>query len=112
MRKFSFIVFFLFLVEVCFAQTLTLTGRVFSADDSQPLPGVAVMVKGTLSGTSTDFDGVYSIKVKKGETLVFTSFGFADKELVVESEGTFDVYLETDSLVLEEVVAIGYGVVK
>ena len=65
MRKFSFIVFFLFLVEVCFAQTLTLTGRVFSADDSQPLPGVAVMVKGTLSGTSTDFDGVYTIKVKK-----------------------------------------------
>lgn len=112
MRKFSFIVFFLFLVEVCFAQTLTLTGRVFSADDSQPLPGVAVMVKGTLSGTSTDFDGVYTIKVKKGETLVFTSFGFADKELVVENEGTFDVYLETDSLVLEEVVAIGYGVMK
>lgn len=112
MRKFSIFVCLILLSWAGFAQTVTLSGTVFSADDSQPLPGVAVLVKGTLTGTSADDNGFYSIDVQKGQVLVFTCFGFADKEVTVTGETSLNVYLNTDSLMLEEVVAVGYGVMK
>lgn len=112
MKRFSIFILTLLFAQSLWAQKLTLSGRVFAADDSSPLPGVAVMVKGSSSGTSTDLDGYYSISVDKGTTLVFISFGFAEKEVVVEKSGELDVFLEEDTLMLDEVVAIGYGVVK
>ena len=98
--------------QLLWAQKLTLSGRVFSADDSSPLPGVAVMVKGSTIGTSTDLDGNFSIAAESGSTLVFISYGFAEKEIVVNKETWIDIYLEPDTIMLEEVAAIGYGVVK
>ncbi len=94
------------------AQKMTLSGIVFSADDSYPLPGVAVLVKGTMHGVSSDMDGKYSIDIEKGDVVVFRSFGFADKEVTVNQSAVLNVYLENDALVLDEVVAIGYGVMK
>ncbi|MGN1225926.1 MAG: SusC/RagA family TonB-linked outer membrane protein, partial [Candidatus Cryptobacteroides sp.] len=112
MKRCAIFIFTLLLAQTLWAQTVSISGRVFAADDSSPLPGVAVMVKGSSSGTSTDLDGYYSISVEKGSTLVFISFGFAEKEVIVDKAGDLDVFLETDTLMLDEVVAIGYGVVK
>ena len=63
-------------IQLASAQTLTITGQVTSADDSYPLPGVSVVVKGTSDGTFTDIDGNYSIQVNPGTTLLFSSIGF------------------------------------
>jgi len=108
----SFLVFLFVSVQLCLAQKMTLSGIVFSADDSYPLPGVAVLVKGTMHGVSSDMDGKYSIDVEKGDVVVFRSFGFADKEVTVNQSAVLNVYLENDALVLDEVVAVGYGVMK
>lgn len=112
MRKAS--LFFLFLLSVCSlsAQTLTINGQVVSADDSYPLPGVSVIIKGTLQGTYTEMDGFYVLDIPQGSTLVFTSVGFIDHEVTPESSGLLNVSLKSDSQMLEEVIAIGYGVMK
>ena len=94
------------------AQSLTISGTVTSADDGLPLPGVSVVIQGTTQGTSTDLDGNYSISVQQGQTLLFTSIGFKDQMFTVGGGSRIDVAMETDAVMLEEVVAIGYGVMK
>ena len=54
------------------AQSFEANGKVIDAADQQPIPGVAVVVKGTTLGTVTDFDGNFAIKVENGQTLVFS----------------------------------------
>lgn len=98
--------------SVLLAQNVKVSGTVIAKDDGFPLPGVAVVVKGTLNGTQTDLDGLYEISVPKGSTLVFSYISFSDKEVLVNEEGVIDVAMETDALELDAVVAIGYGVMK
>ncbi len=71
--------------------------------------GVSVQVKGTSDATSTNTEGKYEIKLKKGQTLIFRNIGFALKEQVVNSEGTHNISLEHSSEELGEVVVVGYG---
>ncbi len=105
----------LFLVlSFCFAlsvsaQQKTISGTVTSQTDGEALPGVNVIVKGTNSGTSTDFDGNYSINVSDtNATLVFSYIGYVTKEMKV-SGNTLNVVLAEDLAALEEVVVVGYG---
>ena len=66
----------------CLAQSQTAKGNVVSKADGQPLPGVNVVVKGTTTGTITDFDGNFSLSVDNGQTLVFSFLGFKNQEVV------------------------------
>ena len=100
--------FMALVVHLAFAQTKTITGTV-SDDSGVPLPGVNVLVKGTSSGTQTDFDGKYSINAEVGETLVFSYVGFGNQEITVEDSNTIDVQLEAGEA-LEEVVVTALGV--
>ncbi|WP_321285882.1 TonB-dependent receptor [uncultured Sunxiuqinia sp.] len=78
-----------------------------------PLPGVTVVVKGTAIGTITDFDGKYNITNVPGDgTLVFSFVGMKSSEVLVNGQSSINVTLEEETIGLEEVVAIGYGVVK
>lgn len=80
-------------------------------DLDEPLVGATVAVKGTTVGAVTDMDGNYSIQVPKGKkTLVFSFIGFKTKEVVYRDQKTLNVKLEPDQFMLNEVVAIGYGV--
>ncbi len=91
----------------------TVTGTV--SDNSGPLPGASVIVKGTSRGTTTDFDGNYTIEVPSGETiLVFSFLGFTNKEVTVGNQTTINVTLEEDAESLDEVVvtALGFTVDK
>ncbi len=90
------------------AQTMNITGNV--SDSSGPLPGVKVIIKGTKTGTHTDFDGMYAIAVSKGAILEFAYIGFKTKEVKVEDYAIINVLLEEDVQVLEEVVVTGYGI--
>ncbi|SDS58629.1 TonB-linked outer membrane protein, SusC/RagA family [Polaribacter sp. KT25b] len=77
-----------------------------------PLPGVSVMEKGTQNGTSTDFDGVYQIKVSSNATLVFSYLGFKGQEIKVTGKSTLNVIMKEDTESLAEIVIVGYGAQK
>ena len=67
-----------FVVQISFAQQKTISGTV--SDNSGPLPGVSIVIKGTTIGTETDFDGKYSIKAKSGNVLIFRYLGYKTAE--------------------------------
>ncbi|PHR89265.1 MAG: SusC/RagA family TonB-linked outer membrane protein [Leeuwenhoekiella sp.] len=85
------------------------SGVVRAADDGQPMIGVTVVEKGTRNGTSTNFDGEYSLRVPQGATLVFSFVGFEPQEVVVGSENEINVTLEPNLESLEETVVIGFN---
>jgi len=91
-----------------FAQQ-TITGTVTEVSGS-PLPGVGIMIKGSTVGTSTDFDGNYSLEnVKVGDVLVFSYVGFKTLEVVTTNNTSINTVLIEDAQALDEVVVIGYG---
>lgn len=112
MKKTLFFLFLLIMPLAVSAQVMEIGGTVTDAAMNAPLPGVAVMVKGTSDGTVTDMDGKYSISAKKGDILVFNALSMKTVEVEVTSSSTIDVVMEDDLEVLEEVVVIGYGTVK
>lgn len=91
------------------AQQKTITGIVSSSSDGLPLPGVNVVIKGTTTGTQTDFDGKYTIMATEGDILQFSYIAFKTQEHKLRKETVLNVTLEEDSAVLEEVVIVGYG---
>ena len=101
---------FLFLISFCaFSQTINVKGIVKDASSGEILPGVSILVKGSSSGTQTDFDGLYFLsKVNKNAVLVFRYLGYKQKEVVVTS-GTINVSLVLEAQSLDEIVLIGYG---
>ena len=91
----------------------TVTGKVVSSEDGQPLPGVSVVLKGSTTGTSTDFDGNYSLNISSNDgTLVFSYIGFETQEIKINGRSTIDVSLVVNTESLDEVVLIGYGTQK
>jgi len=82
-------------------------------DAAGPLPGVNVIEKGTQNGTTTDFDGNYSIDVSSDDAvLVFSFIGYKPQEIAVAGQTNIDVTLEEDAASLEEVVVVGYGSIR
>lgn len=96
-----------FVVQFSFAQQKTISGTV--SDDSGGLPGVSVLIKGTTTGSETDFDGKYSIKTKVGDVLVFTYLGYKTVERTVGAANTINITMVEGGEVLDEVVVVGYG---
>lgn len=91
-------------------QERIVSGKIISAEDTQGVPGVNIIIKGTSQGTVSDSNGKYSISVPASESvLVFSSIGFATSEVVVGSQSTIDVTLALDVTALSEVVVTGYG---
>jgi iron complex outermembrane receptor protein len=89
----------------------TIKGTVTEATGGTALPGVGILIKGTTTGTSTDFDGNYSLdKAKTGDVLVFSYVGFKTQEITVENNATINVALVESTESLDEVVIVGYGV--
>ncbi|PQV48960.1 TonB-linked SusC/RagA family outer membrane protein [Jejuia pallidilutea] len=77
-----------------------------------PIPGVNVLVKGTNTGTASDFDGNYELTINNGDVIVFSYLGYQTQEIVYNGQSTIDVTMAEDTSRLEEVVVIGYGAVK
>ncbi|WP_300434133.1 SusC/RagA family TonB-linked outer membrane protein [Christiangramia sp.] len=109
--KFSSILTLLlaFVVQITFAQGQTITGTV-TDENGLPLPGVNVLIKGTSSGTQTNFDGVYSIEAAKGDVLVFSFVGLETSEVTVANSNTIDVVMKADAATLDEVVVTALGI--
>jgi iron complex outermembrane receptor protein len=80
------------------------------SDANGPLPGASVVLKGTTTGTQTDFDGNYILSnVAADGTLVFSYIGYTTQEVAVNGQSTISVVLLEDAQALDEVVIIGYG---
>jgi TonB-linked SusC/RagA family outer membrane protein len=89
------------------AQEKTVSGSV--TDATGPLPGVSILIKGTNTGTETDFDGNYTIKAQQGNVLVFSFLGMITVEKTVGASNAINVLLKEDANVLDEVVVVAYG---
>ncbi len=97
---------------VALGQQVRVSGTVSDAADRQTLPGVNVVVKGTLTGTITGTNGEYSLMAKPGDILEFTFIGYLPQEVTVGDQTVINVAMRTDVQALDEVVVIGYGTVK
>ncbi|MDA6068737.1 SusC/RagA family TonB-linked outer membrane protein [Flavobacterium sp. AC] len=107
----GFLVLLLVLVaQLTFAQERAVSGTV-SDNTGMPLPGVSVLVKGTKTGTQTDFDGKYSIKAAPNQILIFSYIGMKAQELPASS-ASVNAKLKNDSVELESVVVTALGVKK
>ena len=74
-----------------------------------PLPGVNVVIKGTNSGTSSDFDGNFTIDAADTDVLIFSFVGFQDQEVAVGENSTFTITLAEEASFLDEIIVTGYG---
>lgn len=92
---------------------ITISGTVISTEENSPIIGGNIRVKGTSTGTVTDFDGNYTIDVPSEESiLVFSYTGFVTQEVQVGSNRNINISLEADDNLLNEVVVVAYGTVK
>ena len=94
-----------------FAQ-ITVTGTVIDDGLDEPIIGASVLVVGTTNGTITDFDGNYTLSVDPEATLQFSYMGYKTQTVAVEGRRVINIRMHEDSEVLDEVVVVGYGVVK
>lgn len=94
------------------AQNITITGTVMAADEPDPVIGASVMVKGTTTGTISDFDGNFSVEAQVGSVLQISYIGYKTQEIKISGTQPLKITLQPDNVQLEEVVAIGYGTMK
>ena len=99
----------IFLSIDAFAQQITVKGIVKDTT-GEPVIGANVVVKGTTTGTITDFDGNFQLSAKQGDIIVVSFIGYQPQELPVAAQ--MNVILKDDTEILDEVVVIGYGQVK
>ncbi|GAA4327136.1 TonB-dependent receptor [Mucilaginibacter gynuensis] len=92
-----------------YAQTIKITGKITSSDNSMPLPGVTVKIKDASTGAVSGTDGTYTINAKQGDVLVFSFLSFATQQIYVGSNPIINVTLKSSTSELSEVVVIGYG---
>lgn len=127
MKRFSFILLLINLLAVPFLnaenvtgldkdlymqQGITITGTI-TDDFGEPLPGAAIIVKGTSTGMVSDANGKYSISVPNSDAiLVFSFIGFSSKEIPVRNQTVINITLSDDAQLIEEVVVVGYGSMK
>ena len=112
MKKQLLILLILLLVSVTIkAQNNSVSGYITSKEDQQSLPGVSVIIKGSLRGASTDMDGYYTIaNVSSTDTLMFKYIGFETQNILVGNKKIISVELDVAANDLEEVIVTALGV--
>ena len=97
------------LVQFSFAQEKVVSGTI-SDETGMPLPGVNIIIKGTTTGSQSDFDGNYSIRASEGDVLTFSFLGLTTVEQTVGTSSTINVTLTEDAAALAEVVVTAQGI--
>ena len=111
MKKILLVCFSVCVTVFSYAQDKTVSGLVLSSDDDAGLPAVNIIVKGTTTGTTTDLDGNYSLKVSSGDvSLIYSSIGFVNQEVVVGNQSVINIVLQADVTQLGEVVVTALGI--
>src|SRR5690606_1038525 len=107
--KYGILTIVLLLCTACsFSQTKTVSGAV--SDNTGPIPGVNILVKGTTTGVVSDFDGNFTIEgVSQTDVLVFSYIGFLTQEITVGNRQVINPTMVADFQALDEVIVVGYG---
>ena len=100
------------MASVAFAQNITVTGRVTDSNTNEPVPFAGVYVAGTMNGTNTDADGMYTLTVPSDGVLVFSSIGYEDAQIAVAGKERVNVMLSPNAESLDETIVVAYGVQK
>ncbi len=112
LRRAGLLLIFLTTCSYLFGQ-ITVKGKVTSSEDSQPMPGVNILLKGAGQGVVTGPDGSYSISVPGAQSvLVFSFIGYKSQEITVGGRTKIDVALTPDIIAIESVVVMGYSTKK
>lgn len=93
-----------------YAQEINVKGNIID-DENFPVIGATILVKGTTNGTTSDFDGNFSIRTEKNSVLSISYIGYESQEIIVNSE-TINIQLKSASEMLEEMIVVGYGTMK
>jgi len=101
----------LFNVSLFAQDGYNLTGSVSDTDDV-PVIGVNIIIANTSTGTTTDIDGNYQLKVNSGDTLNFSYLGYETQSILITDQKTLDITLGEDATSLGEIVVVGYGTRK
>ena len=110
MKKITFIVVLLFINLSLFSQ-ISITGKVIDVNTGEPLPVATIQIVGTTIGTTTDFDGLFSLEVRSEADVLKISFiGYLPATITVGSNVEFTIPLEEDVLKLDEVVVTALGI--
>jgi iron complex outermembrane receptor protein len=106
-----FFMFFLamMLPLLAMAQERTINGTILDGQTDEPLIGVTVVVEGTTIGTTTDFNGTFTIRAMPGQALVFSYIGYNTETVLISDQTVIDLYMTVSSELLDEVIVIGYG---
>ena len=115
MKKFK--VFFSAILLMCsaliaYSQNSEVKGVVRDAETGDPIPFASVMVKGTMTGASTDLDGNYSVSASSNSVIVFSFVGYTSQEIPVNGKTVVNCALKADALFLEDVVVVAYGTAR
>lgn len=112
MKK-SYFLLFLALITTALlnAQNSEVNGSV-SGLDGLSIPGANVLIQGSSTGTTTDFDGNFSISVKSGDVLIVSYIGFLTQSITISNQTSLTIILQSDTSELDEVVVVGYGTQK
>lgn len=97
-----------FITQGAFAQSKSITGTV-TETTGEPMLGATIMVVGTTNGTSTDFNGSFSLTVNQGDKLEISYIGYVTKIVTVDAKSTYNIVLEEDSNILDEVLVVAFG---
>jgi len=108
MKQLFTFLFFLFVVAGLSAQNKTITGKVLSAEDNEPVIGASVLVKGTTNGTITDYKGGFSLSLPEGKTVLVISY-VGMKSMEVEAKNGMMITLTSETSELDEVMVVAYG---
>ena len=108
---FCFMLVLVFFTCISASAQIQIKGTVVSANDSEPMIGVAILEEGTNNGRITDLNGNYSIQVSNSNATLTVSFiGYQTQTVKVNGRSVINFRLEEDTQVLDEVVVVGYGV--
>ena len=107
--KLFFTVLALSVCALAYGQNITVKGTVSDASTGEPVPFASLQLKGTMTGTSTDANGEYSISVPTDGILVFSSVGYTTQEVAVIGKTTINVSLASDAEFLDETIVVAYG---
>ena len=107
--KLFFTVLALTISALAFGQNITVKGVVTDASNGEPVPFASIQLQGTMTGASTDGDGIYTISVPSNGTLVFSSVGYTTQSVAVEGRAQINVQLAPDAEFLDETIVVAYG---
>ena len=107
--KLFFLALAMLVSSVAYAQNMTVKGVVKDSSTGEGVPFASLQGKGTMTGTSSDADGFYSIEVPSDGVIIFSSVGYVTLEVSVHGQAQHDVLLDPDTEAIEETIVVAFG---